>query len=319
MSTFCNQCNIEKSNDEYYFHYKSKCKKCVEENRKMKRSEKYNKKKSLDIKILCLGCNIEKSVKDFYASNQHTCKDCVKSKTKERSEKNPELKKENDRKWREENSERKKENDKIWRENNKERKKANDSAYREVNKDNEEYKEKMKNSRKQWREKNPEYRNQSHIKIMENTRKRITSFLFKIKKEEHSATYLGCDKLFFKKWLEYQFDSNMNWENYGNYWQIDHVIGCNNFETDEESLKKCFHWSNTRPFEKSRNSSKNDNIYLHTNVIHSITLNKFIKENNLKLDFSFNTINKEIIKKLGDKVKLRETPKNLTTTPISNE
>jgi len=272
----------------------------------------------LDIKILCLQCNTEKSVKDFYASNQHTCKECVKEKAKLRVQNNPEKKKENDRKWIEANKEKKKENDKKWRENNAERKKANDDAYRLKNKDNEEYQEKMKLSRKQWRENNTDYRKQPHIKIRENTR-RIKSFLKEIKKEESTTKYLGCTKIFFKKWLEYQFDSKMNWENYGNYWQIDHVIGCNNFETDEESLEKCFHWSNTRPLEKSRNISKSDNVYLHTNVIHSLILNQFIKENNLEISFSFNTYSSVVVSKLGDKVKLRETPKNLTTTPISNE
>jgi len=319
MSTVCNQCDIEKPNDAYYSHYKSRCKECVEAIRKLKRSEKYNKKKNLDIKVLCLNCNIEKSVKDFYASNQHTCKECVKQKTKERADKNPQKKKEEDRLWREANKERKQETDKKWREENKERKKATDDANRLKNKDNEEYKQKVKNSRKQWREKNADYKKQPHIKIKENIRSRIKSFLKEIKKKESTTKYLGCTQNFFKNWLEYQFDSNMNWENYGSYWHMDHVIGCNNFETDEESLKQCFHWSNTRPLEKKRNISKNDNVYLHTNVLHSLILSQFLKENNLELDFSFNTFYKELISKLGDKVKLREVPKNLTTTPISNE
>ncbi len=88
MTTICVQCNIEKTDDEYYQNYKTKCKQCIEKNRKLKRSEKYNKKKNLDIMILCLKCNIEKSAKDFYSSNQHTCKECVRQKTQERQELN---------------------------------------------------------------------------------------------------------------------------------------------------------------------------------------------------------------------------------------
>jgi hypothetical protein len=316
MTTICNQCKIEKPNNEYYSYYKSRCKKCVNSNRRKQRSEKYNER--LEEEITCSQCKITKQVSEYYESNLSRCKECVKGSAKEHAASNPERKKENDRIWRENNKEHKKETDKAWREANKDRKKATDDAYRLANKDNEEYKEMMRLSRQTWRENNPDYKKQPHIKIMENTRKRISTFLAGDKKDEHSEVYLGCTRVFFKKWLEYQFDSKMNWDNYGSYWQIDHVIGCNNFDIDEESLKKCFHWSNTRPLEKTRNISKSDNVYLHTNVLHSLILYQFLKNNDLVLGHSFNTYSSKIIIKLGDKVKLRETPKNLTTTWCSN-
>ena len=35
--------------------------------------------------------------------------------------------------------------------------------------------------------------------------------------------YLGVTLDYFHKWIEYQFDENMTWENQG-LWHVDHII-----------------------------------------------------------------------------------------------
>jgi hypothetical protein len=66
---------------------------------------------------------------------------------------------------------------------------------------------------------------------------------------------------YFLKWIEYQFDENMNWDNQGTYWDIDHVTPCSNFNLEnEEEIKKCFNWKNIRPCEKIENYKKNNKI-----------------------------------------------------------
>lgn len=73
--------------------------------------------------------------------------------------------------------------------------------------------------------------------------------------------YIDIDLELFLKWIEFQFDENMSWENSGKYWDIDHVNPCDNFDlTNEDDVKKCFHWTNLRPLEKTENGTKG-NIY----------------------------------------------------------
>ena len=84
---------------------------------------------------------------------------------------------------------------------------------------------------------------------------------------------MGCDPQFLKQWFEFQFDEKMNWNNYGSYFQIDHVKPISLFNIEDENDKRLInHWSNLRPLEKHENISKgnkyNDQIELnHTTKI----------------------------------------------------
>lgn len=72
---------------------------------------------------------------------------------------------------------------------------------------------------------------------------------------------VSCTSSFFKKWIEYQFDLNMNLNNYGIYWCIDHVNPVCNFDIKNlENIYKCNHWSNLRPFENKKNLKKGGKI-----------------------------------------------------------
>lgn len=59
-----------------------------------------------------------------------------------------------------------------------------------------------------------------------------------------------------KEHLENQFTPEMNWNNYGSYWEIDHIIPQNtfNFETEnDKDFKICWSLANLRPLEKIAN------------------------------------------------------------------
>ena len=72
-----------------------------------------------------------------------------------------------------------------------------------------------------------------------------------------SAELLGCSMDFFLKHLESQFKLDMNWDNYGSYWSIDHIRPCASFDlTDLEQQKICFHWSNMRPLWHADHAAK---------------------------------------------------------------
>ena len=64
-------------------------------------------------------------------------------------------------------------------------------------------------------------------------------------KQNTTMEYLGCSEEFFRSWLQYQFDDEMNWNNFGTYWQIDRVLPVSMFNhEDEEAIRKCWNWKN---------------------------------------------------------------------------
>lgn len=68
--------------------------------------------------------------------------------------------------------------------------------------------------------------------------------------------YLGCSNLEFKEYIESQFTNDMNWDN-RDKWHIDHKIPCCSFDlTNQEELKKCFHYTNLRPLWSKDNLEK---------------------------------------------------------------
>ena len=72
--------------------------------------------------------------------------------------------------------------------------------------------------------------------------------------------YIGCDLEKFRKHIEAQFLSSMTWGNHGRSygtWQLDHIIGCNNFDlSKEEDRKKCFHYTNFQPLWREEHIKK---------------------------------------------------------------
>lgn len=61
------------------------------------------------------------------------------------------------------------------------------------------------------------------------------------------APYFGLDILNIRKWFEYQFTPELNWENFAEKWQFDHVIPVSYFDHDEErELRLCWNFTNLR-------------------------------------------------------------------------
>jgi len=81
----------------------------------------------------------------------------------------------------------------------------------------------------------------------------------KIKKESSVDTYVNLEEI--KTILEKQFDENMSWENYGSYWEIDHIIPQSHFDfTKKKEIIKCWNSKNLRPLTKKENSQKSNSI-----------------------------------------------------------
>ena len=56
--------------------------------------------------------------------------------------------------------------------------------------------------------------------------------------------------------IEFYISESMNWDNYGSYWEFDHIIQLAT-STNEEELLKLNHYSNFQPLEVEKNRSKN--------------------------------------------------------------
>ena len=133
-------------------------------------------------------------------------------------------------------------------------------------------KEKIQAQRTTFREDNPEHHKKQQRKAyMNNLDKRLgIVYRNRVRSELGSgkgySKMLGCSIDILKRWFEFNFeyDGDYCWDNFGDVWEIDHVIPCCNFDmSDENMVSKCFNWENTKPLSKSKNRSKNRYIWKH--------------------------------------------------------
>ena len=84
-----------------------------------------------------------------------------------------------------------------------------------------------------------------------------------ILKTDSTMEYIGCNINYLREWFEYNFTEDMNWDNYGSYWSIDHIIPVSKFDlTNEYEKKICWNWTNLQPVCAKFNSSKKNTIYM---------------------------------------------------------
>jgi len=102
-----------------------------------------------------------------------------------------------------------------------------------------------------------------------------------LSKNNRTLQYIGCDFHFLKKWFEFQFQENMNWDNYGK-WEIDHIVPCSSFNLQNiDEQYTCFKWSNLSPCWKIDNIKKGDKIIDSIIQTHKIKIDNFISINPL--------------------------------------
>jgi hypothetical protein len=164
----------------------------------------------------CNLCDSDKSINDFYKGLTY-CKACHKK------------------------------NREIYYIKNKESKIKYASEYRKLNID------KVRNTVNVYYKK----RRQTDIefRLRESLRARINSGLNRDLNGGEFGTsleLLGCSIQIWKNHLEQQFTSEMNWDNYGSYWEIDHIYPL--------SKGGSFHYTNTQPLTILENQTKSNKI-----------------------------------------------------------
>jgi hypothetical protein len=117
--------------------------------------------------------------------------------------------------------------------------------------------------------------NDKSFVLYENLRKRIWNSLSN--KNNSSKELLGCEIEHYFNWINYTMTDEMTWENYGKYWNIDHLIPISNFDlSNHEETKKAFNWKNTWAMESSRNFRKGKSIISEELSEHKKILEEFL-------------------------------------------
>ena len=220
----------------------------------------YNKEKKMTTKV-CTKCDEEKDIDEFLIEKKtgkprSYCKNCGRIMCKDYKAKN---------------------RDKIAVYNKK---------YKSVNKDdisvyNHDYNKNNRQAiqKRQTRTRRERKENDPNFKITTDLRSKLHTFVkFEGIRAKSMQDLISCNWLSFELWLTFQFDDDMTMENYGDYWTLDHVIPCCNFDlTDEENQKICFHWSNIRPIKKILNQKKTGKTIDNEIKNHARIVNLFMK------------------------------------------
>ena len=100
-------------------------------------------------------------------------------------------------------------------------------------------------------------RNNPKIRVAGNLRNRLYKAV--TKKFQGIMSLVGCELDELLLHLENQFIEGMTWDNYGTYWEIDHIKPCNAFDLEDlnEQLK-CFHYTNLQPLTVTENRKKSN-------------------------------------------------------------
>jgi hypothetical protein len=142
-----------------------------------------------------------------------------------------------------------------------------------------------KEYKKNNKDKINERRRQYTTEVMKDPVKRLVRDMkcllsMKITKTVRSSVYLGTDTDIIRRWIEWNFDDNMNWDNRGVVWQIDHTLPVHSFDlTNQQHCMLCFNWKNLMPLDKLRNIHKGS-LVLPYRVFHQERkLREFFKNN----------------------------------------
>ena len=75
------------------------------------------------------------------------------------------------------------------------------------------------------------------------------------------APYFGLDIENMRQWFEYQFQTGIGWDNFGEMWQFDHIIPVTYFDfSDVDELKLCWNFTNIRVDQYQKNKDRGNRL-----------------------------------------------------------
>lgn len=82
---------------------------------------------------------------------------------------------------------------------------------------------------------------------------------------------IGCTPQFLQDHIESQFSKKMTWDNWGPYWELDHIRPIASFDlTIEKEYLAANHYTNLQPLEKTKNAKKSDDWDGQTEMLSEI-------------------------------------------------
>ena len=154
--------------------------------------------------------------------------------------------------WRQENKERKKEMDLKWKRDNLDRHRTNQYRWYLKNK------EKV---RAKGRERDRIRRSTPSGKLQMAFSQCLRQALRGNKAGRRWESFVNYTLAELMAHLESQFDSNMNWGNYGKYWHVDHIkpVSLFKFESEKDpEFQQCWALENLQPLEAKENIRKSN-------------------------------------------------------------
>lgn len=128
-----------------------------------------------------------------------------------------------------------------------------------INKQKKQYKDKNKNKYKKYHNEYNKKRRKKDIKFKLGCylRSRLNLALKGNIKSLSTMFLIGCEIDYLMFHLQKKFKRSMNWNNYGSYWELDHIKPCSSFDLSKKSEQlKCFNYINLQPLTKFENRKK---------------------------------------------------------------
>jgi len=189
---------------------------------------------------------------DFRYTNTGICYECKRLINKRCDIRNSEKAKKRSRKTYIKNKDSRLKSSREWAKNNADKIKLikkkcalkNKDKYRKLARD------RMRNKRK----------NDPLFRINKNISKEIWAFMKGKKQGKTWKSFVDYELNQIFSLLESKFSDKMNWDNYGSYWEIDHIKPLNHFYDlpIEEAVREAWSLDNLQPLEVSLNRSKQD-------------------------------------------------------------
>lgn len=198
----------------------------------------------MNMKKQCSKCKQVKDTSEFHKDKRckdglySHCKDCAREYTRKHAEANREKLKQQQKEWRERN----KEKIRLW---NDEFKQSNKEAIREYNKTYQ----------------LERYHKLPKVKLHNSIGCLVRTALHGKKAKRKLEELLGYTTEELMYHLENQFDEKMSWENYGDYWHVDHIKPQSLFtfeSAEDEEFKQCWSLDNLQPLSAKENRKKSN-------------------------------------------------------------
>lgn len=220
----------------------------------------------------CSKCGVEKALCGFYNSKStkdgktYECKECTKQQNKAYREANKSKVAERKKAYREANKEKCSKRENAWREANQNRVKQTRKSYYDKNKKQILEKNKKQDRSAYWASYISERRrNDPARRIRDNASRAVNHALKKQGSTKGGSTFsaLPYSPQDLVEHLEKQFDETMTWDNYGSYWDVDHIYPQSLLpydSLDHPNFQKCWALSNLQPLEKRTNQRKSNKV-----------------------------------------------------------